>query len=240
MFLSSTKQPLCMGLQSGEFGQNMNLIEMKRTPDKQSCRGPKVVQDRAKEATRTLGMLIPQNRNHQEWFRSHSKNNIDPSAARQAVCSWRVRDYTYWRQRLLRLEKEYEASSPRTFAQWWRDKRRRREWLPFWITVSGVALAVLALLLTFISTVTGGISAKQAISANQKDANSSSSVAAAVAGNGTASLPGCCLCVETLVWATATGGHTTSLVSTSSTAKTKVITEVVTTMVTVTTTVLVV
>ena len=144
-----------------------------RDPELEFIRGP------AEEAMRTLGLLIPygsdysrpcwrldDDRDHRGWFRDNTDSTVDPRAAQQAVESWRVGDFVYWRQRLVNLEAEYNTAAPRGILQWWRDKRARGGWRMLWLAILGALLAVLSLV---ASTVTGGISAREAVVANQKE-----------------------------------------------------------------------
>jgi hypothetical protein len=143
------------------------------SPELEFIRGP------AKEAMRTLGLLIPygsdysrswwrldDDRDHRGWFKDNTDSTVDPRAAEQAVESWRVRDFVYWRQRLVSLETEYNTAAPRGILQWWRDKRARGGWRMLWLAILGALLAVLSLV---ASTVTGGISAREGVVANQKE-----------------------------------------------------------------------
>ncbi|RYP72794.1 hypothetical protein DL771_003978 [Monosporascus sp. 5C6A] len=197
--------------------------------------GPKVARKFAWETRRTLGMLVPygldpprpwlwswrwtrrwtwgfdDDRDHREWFVENSGADIDKAAALQAALSWRKDDYHCWRSRLLKLEEEYEMASARTPIQWWRDKRRRGQWLTLWIAIAGAILAVLALFLTFLSTVTGIISAREAVVANLKDDEPGGVLEMIMAGNGTAAMSGCCFPIENSACPVATGGNNTSV-----------------------------
>lgn len=91
---------------------------------------------------------------------------IDPRAACLTGGSRHVRDYHYWRPRLLALEKEFTDSSPRTVSQWWRDRRRWREWAVFWVAALALLLALLSLMVGVVSAVYGGLSLNEASVAN--------------------------------------------------------------------------
>jgi hypothetical protein len=170
---------------------------------------PEFIGRPAEEASRTLGLLIPygdgypgswwrpnDDRDHHDWFNSNTDHTIDPRAAGQVVFSWRERDFVYWRARLLALQAEHNAAGPRGILQWWRDQRVRGAWQMLWITIAAAALAVMALI---ASTVTGGISAYEAIKAAQKDDSNAAGdvggVLVSMLGNSTAGLAGCCLCL---------------------------------------------
>lgn len=91
---------------------------------------------------------------------------IDPHARLQPGASRRVADYNYWRPRLLALEKAFADSSPRTLKQWWRDRRRTRDWATFWVAALALLLALLSLLAGLVSTVFGALSWEESKVAN--------------------------------------------------------------------------
>ncbi|KAK3364702.1 hypothetical protein B0T25DRAFT_576908 [Lasiosphaeria hispida] len=145
---------------------------------------------------------------------------IDPSVGMRPASSWRVRDFQYWQPRLLRLETEYDTASPRVGVQWWRDKRRRGNWVTLWVAIVGATLAALALLIGIVS-VTGGISTQEAILANERDDRLASESLKSIVprdllnGEGVAAS---CFCVDSRAsassspFATALGGHITTQV----------------------------
>lgn len=100
-----------------------------------------------------------------EWFLSSSGPDIDPKAGCQLEPSRFVHEFCMWRTNLLTIEREFNNSAPRSLKQWWKDRRRRREWFPFWVAAVVVLLTVVSLLLSLISAVVGVISAKEAVAA---------------------------------------------------------------------------
>ncbi|KAK1469649.1 hypothetical protein CMEL01_01416, partial [Colletotrichum melonis] len=116
------------------------------------------------ETLQTLALLLPSYDEHsQSWFMNYCKKMqrnlpssslpaIDRRAGRLPFASRRKVGYYYWLPRLLDLEKEFANSSPRTLRQFLRDRRRYRELTLYWV-------AVIALVLTLISSLTGVVSA---------------------------------------------------------------------------------
>ncbi|KAK1505644.1 hypothetical protein CABS01_01112 [Colletotrichum abscissum] len=116
------------------------------------------------ETLQTLALLLPSYDEHtQSWFMKYCKKMqrnlprnslpaIDRRAGRLPFASRRKVGYYYWLPRLLDLEKEFANSSPRTLRQFLRDRRRYRELTLYWV-------AVIALVLTLISSLTGVVSA---------------------------------------------------------------------------------
>jgi len=134
------------------------------------------LQSYASEALKTLGLLFPGTESHcKRWFEKRVGKGIDAAAGDQPSSSSRVLDFCAWRSRLLTLEREFDNSAPRKMSQWWHDRRKRREWFPFWIALVVLILTVFSLILSLISASTGVISAQQSILSNSaKDSNTSS------------------------------------------------------------------
>jgi len=61
----------------------------------------------AAEAPRTLGLLMPPDDDCKGWFERQLGEHIDRAAGHQGAFTSRVRDYRFWRSRLLMLEKEF-------------------------------------------------------------------------------------------------------------------------------------
>ncbi|KAH8683864.1 hypothetical protein BGZ61DRAFT_534554 [Ilyonectria robusta] len=134
------------------------------------------------ETLRTLALLLPPHEpDVNDWFSHYSAKmqrkmqrtrrrgrllGIDPHARLQPGASRRVADYNYWRPRLLALEKAFADSSPRTLKQWWRDRRRTRDWATFWVAALALLLALLSLLAGLVSTVFGALSWEESKVAN--------------------------------------------------------------------------
>lgn len=106
---------------------------------------------------------MPPDEDCRALFDGHTGRDLDSTAGYQIFAFSRVRDFRSRRLRILTLEKEFESSSPRSLLQWWRDRRKRREGLPFWVGLVIPALTIISLILSFISTGTGVISTQQSI-----------------------------------------------------------------------------
>ena len=132
--------------------------------------GPVYQREYAREALDTLGLLIPSDPDCLKWFQANAGEDIDPNAGCQFEPSRFVQDFYMWRATLLAIEREWNNSSPRSLKHWWKDRRRRREWLPFWVAAIILVLTIISLLLSLISTVAGVISAQEAVAA-KKDNN---------------------------------------------------------------------
>lgn len=47
----------------------------------------------------------------------------------------RIDEYKYWRDRLVTLKEALDDSQPRSFGQWWHDRRDATQWYAVWIAV---------------------------------------------------------------------------------------------------------
>lgn len=61
-------------------------------------------------------------------------------------------NYPYWQERLWEVQKVYDKARPKTFKQWWFDRRNRFEWATFW---TAVVVFVLTLVFGLIASITG-------------------------------------------------------------------------------------
>ena len=136
-----------------------------------SISGPVHQREYAREALGTLGLLIPSDPDCLKWFQANAGEDIDPNAGCQFEPSRFVQEFCMWRANLLAIEREWDNSSPRSLKQWWKDRRRRREWFPFWVAAIVVILTIVSLLLSLISAVTGVIAAREAVAAREVNNN---------------------------------------------------------------------
>jgi hypothetical protein len=74
-----------------------------------------------------------------------------PSSQRQ------IERFRFWRDRLGVLKQAYDETTPRTVPQWWHDRRNGPQWFPFWVAVVALVFATLALFLTVVQTIEGGL-----------------------------------------------------------------------------------
>ncbi|KAK3321727.1 hypothetical protein B0H66DRAFT_531095 [Apodospora peruviana] len=146
-------------------------------------------QQLVQETLDTLALLIPANKHCRRWYnwsvyqsrRPDGKLALDRTAGQRADVSRRVGHYSYWRPRLLELEKTFDSASPRTLVGWYHDRRNKREFATFWTACAAVVLAIIALVLAAASTAYGVISGQQAVLANAYASNASTSALAAAA-----------------------------------------------------------
>lgn len=68
--------------------------------------------------------------------------------------SRQIEQFRFWRDRLVILKQAYDDATPRTFSQWWHDRRNGVQWYTFW-----VAILVLVLTVVFgvIQCIEGGL-----------------------------------------------------------------------------------
>ena len=73
--------------------------------------------------------------------------------------SRRVSRYRFWMARLLLLDREFTDAEPRNLRSWLHDRRKRKDWYTFWLSILAAFVAIIALLLGGASTATGIYSA---------------------------------------------------------------------------------
>lgn len=89
------------------------------------------------ETLQTLAVLFPKsNRQVQKWYKKKAKlEELDFAVLRGCHPCRRIDEYTYWRDRLVMLKEAFDDSRPRTFAQFWHDRRDATQWYAVWIAV---------------------------------------------------------------------------------------------------------
>src|SRR5436309_733511 len=85
-----------------------------------------------------------------KWFRSiQAKEDID---IEPGIAPRDLYQYEYWGKQLIRLKEVYDKTEPRTFKQWWFDKRKPNQRYTFWIAMAAL---IIALLFGLTQTITG-------------------------------------------------------------------------------------
>ena len=46
-----------------------------------------------------------------------------------------IRNFRYWRDRLIVLKQAFDDSEPHTVSQWWQDDRKKVQWYTFWVAI---------------------------------------------------------------------------------------------------------
>ncbi|KAH6876356.1 hypothetical protein B0T10DRAFT_585433 [Thelonectria olida] len=116
----------------------------------------------AEETLRTLSLLFPQSMvsgshrsrvSRSSWFRKLcDKRSIYKIDERLGCCGnlhaedRQIKNFTFWRDRLVILKQVYDEATPMTLSQFWYDRRNGVQWYTFWV-------AILVLIITTIFAV---------------------------------------------------------------------------------------
>ncbi|KAH8758063.1 hypothetical protein F5882DRAFT_431958 [Hyaloscypha sp. PMI_1271] len=104
----------------------------------QSHKGNSVFPDGFVEETlQTLALLFPKgNRQVEKWYKKKDKvEELDFTVLKVSHPWRRIDGYEYWRDRLVTLKEAFDDSRPRSFGQWWHDRRDATQWYAVWIAV---------------------------------------------------------------------------------------------------------
>ncbi|KAL1647950.1 hypothetical protein SLS58_002274 [Diplodia intermedia] len=100
-----------------------------------------------KETLKTIDLLFPSSDPKVRiWYEKHRREHgLDPMAAKHG--SLRAEDriidnFYYWKDRLCILKTEFDEGTPKTFRQWWYDRRSGPQWYTFWIAIVVLVLTV--------------------------------------------------------------------------------------------------
>lgn len=63
-----------------------------------------------------------------------------------------LKQYPYWHERLVEIQRVYDSKTPTGYVQWWFDRRDRIQWATFWVAFT---VFVLTVVFGVISSVTG-------------------------------------------------------------------------------------
>ncbi|OJD35266.1 uncharacterized protein BKCO1_1800016 [Diplodia corticola] len=99
------------------------------------------------ETLKTIDLLFPSSDPKVRlWYEKHRREHgLDPSAAKHG--SLRAEDriidnFYYWKDRICILKQEFDEGTPKTFRQWWCDRRSGPQWYTFWIAIVVLVLTV--------------------------------------------------------------------------------------------------
>jgi len=155
----------------------------------------------AKETLQTLGLILPDWPKCRMWYkrrvaeRYKRRERLDPWAAEQEIIrekiSRELHHYTYWNERLYKLQNEFNNSDHASFPVYVIDRRRPRAWATLWATIGAFWFAVLAFFIAIISLLYGQKSVDEAKFANSMAFNASTSADMAAASN-SMSITCCC------------------------------------------------
>ncbi|KAI1115813.1 hypothetical protein F5Y14DRAFT_104762 [Nemania sp. NC0429] len=111
------------------------------------------------ETLQTLALLSPQsefssrirgNKTKREWFQKLCMESRECVIDCQvALCgNLRAEDrqlerFTFWRDRLIILKQVYDDATPKTFQQWWYDRRNGERWSTFWVAVLVLMITIM-------------------------------------------------------------------------------------------------
>ena len=101
------------------------------------------------ETIRTIALLVPPALGEpNQWFRQQQQiHKIDLEAGdcnRLNSSQRQIKNFVFWRDRLVLLKRTFDDAEPRNLSQLWWDDRRKTQWFTFW-----VALMVFILTLFF-------------------------------------------------------------------------------------------
>lgn len=103
------------------------------------------------ETSRTLDLLFPSwDRNTKRMMK---KLNLDFHRVHHRDRSLNLKDYPFWRDRLLELYEDVYLAPPEGWAQLWYDRRDPQKFWTFWVAFVVLLLAVLSTIATLLQTV---------------------------------------------------------------------------------------
>jgi hypothetical protein len=112
-----------------------------------------------KETIRTLALLFPSDdpTTHKHYRKMAMDSTYDGQVLRAGFLvtdDRQVEKFVHWHDRLVVLKQVFDEANPKTFSQWWFDRRNGVQWYTFW-----VAILVLILTLSFglIQSVEGAL-----------------------------------------------------------------------------------
>lgn len=115
----------------------------------------------AQETLKTLALLFPQREylksgrassHKRAWLRKHRQvysrdysGTVDERLTRcgnLTTSDRQIKQFLFWRDRLVVLKQAYDESTPRAMSQWWYDRRNGVQWYTFWVAVLVLFLTV--------------------------------------------------------------------------------------------------
>lgn len=97
-------------------------------------------EDLAEETIRTISLLMPPVLGEPNlWFRQQRQmHKIDTEAGncdRLNSSQRQIKNFVYWRDRLVLLKRTFDDTEPRNLSQLWWDDRKKTQWFTFWVAV---------------------------------------------------------------------------------------------------------
>ena len=94
----------------------------------------------ADETIRTISLLMPPVLGESNlWFRQQRKmHKIDTEAGncdRLNSSQRQIKNFLFWRDRLVLLKRTFDDAEPRNLSQLWWDDRKKTQWFTFWVAV---------------------------------------------------------------------------------------------------------
>ena len=94
----------------------------------------------AEETIRTISLLMPPVLGEPNpWFRQQQQmHKIDAEAGncdRLNSSQRQIKNFAYWRDRLVLLKRTFDDAEPRNLSQLWWDDRKKTQWFTFWVAV---------------------------------------------------------------------------------------------------------
>jgi len=126
----------------------------------------------AEETLRTLALLFPQSLvsgsgttkgSRKAWFRDLcSKRSTFEIDSRLSRCGTlqaedrQIKDFKFWRDRLVILKQAYDEATPTSLTQIWHDKRNGVQWYTFWLVI---LIFIITAVFSVLQCVQGGFQA---------------------------------------------------------------------------------
>ena len=100
------------------------------------------------ETVRTISLLLPPVLGERNpWFRQQQRmHKIDAQAgscSRLNSSQRQIKNFVFWRDRLVLLKRTFDEAEPRSISQLWWDDRRKTQWFTFWVAVLVFILTLL-------------------------------------------------------------------------------------------------
>ena len=123
----------------------------------------------AEESLQTLALLFPQSivnsllkSPKRIWFRKLCENYDFTVDKRLGKCGnlhpehRQIKNFKFWRDRLVILKQAYDEATPRSISQFWYDRRNGVQWYTFWVAI---IVLVLTAIFGLVQCIEGGFEA---------------------------------------------------------------------------------
>ncbi len=89
------------------------------------------------ETLRTLALLFPEgDANTRKWYTKQAdRDELDFGVLKCGPVQRRIEGYSFWHDRLVVLNEEFNEARPTTFVQWWNDRRDGLQWYAVWVAI---------------------------------------------------------------------------------------------------------